>query len=513
MKKWVLTVVLSSLFVFPLLLRANSTSQILVTKGLIAFDDGEYEEALDYFKEAVKADPGDEEAVYYLGKAYLKLGEEKKGVYFLKKTPYPEARFELGQFYFKKGKFERAVKYFLNYAELESDATAYYYAGVSYFNMGRLKEATRYLSISYDDPDLKAASAVFLGLIRLRQRDFKGAEKFFKVAARTGSDDIRKKAKDYLSQIEELLRPTSAWGVNMGLGFEYDTNVFVLPEKDVAVSYGFPDEEVENPSSAGMYLNFQPYFDLTLTKRRNVRFNSTFNVTQRLYFSSEAQKYNILQTDWNNFLVVGRGGGELIFPLSLSFYYLTQEKQKYGNFWEIGMIYAKGKMNENRWLAGMKLSGEFYGYGNVPDSRIDRNGLKLSLMGEKDIGIKRLLYISLAASGVYFYSLSSADENDWKRVGVELMPSFEFRFNRLAAGMGFNLSYLYFLDDNSYSSADSSDEYRRQDFYYQISGYLMYSLAKWTNLSFYYSYMNDSSNIDVFSYERSIIGLRWGIVF
>ncbi len=512
MRNWCLFALMGIFLFYASIIKANSTSQILVTKGLIYYDNGNLKKALEYFWKATEADPKDDEAIFYLGKTYLKVGNVKKGIHFLKRSNFPEAQFELGQYYFKHKDYRKAAKYFLSYAFEESDTTAYYYAGVAFFKLGKMKKSKRFFKISYSDPDLRAPSSIFLGLIYMKEKNINEAKDYFRTAIDVGSGEIKEKARNYLYELENLLHPSFTSSFNLAMGMEYDTNVFVIPQKDIAVAYGFPQEEINKPASADLYFEVQPAFEVSLSKNRRIKYGTSLNISQRLYLSTEAQQYNIFVSEWQNYLIWNKKDVSLLFPVNISYYYLNRDKQKYGNFWEVGTIYAKKKHNGDL-LFGVKVGGEFYGYGNEKNTRTDRNGIKFQVIGGREFNAGKIFTFSVGSDMYYFYSLSSTDENDWKRIGFELLPAVELKTGMLNAGLGATLSYLLFLDNNYFSSVNGGSEYKRKDFYFQFTSYLQFSVARWSDLSFYYIFMNDSSNIDVFSYKRSIVGVKWGIVF
>ncbi|GEM_PF-5285921 len=493
-------------------LYANSDSQILVTKGLIAYDDGDLRKALHFFKKAVKADPQDDEALYYLGKVYIELGKPEKGLHFLKSSQLPEASLEAGHYYLKKHRYKKAIKYLKNYVSQEKDRLGYYYLGIAYYRLGKYDEAIAAFSYSATDRHLAGPSYIFMGLIALRDKDFKKAKEYFEKAIQTGNERIKIKARKYISEIERTLHPGTIFGFDSGLGTEYDSNVFILPGRDVAEAYGFPIEEVNHPASGDFYLWLLPSLQIRLNRNGSLFYKTYMTFAQKLYFNSSAQEFNIFSFTWDNYIEWKLSKMDLIFPLSFSYYYLTRVKSKYGNYNSAGILIAKkyGKFFVD---GGLKLTTEAYGYGNEKDTRRDMNGLRSEVIGEFEYNPSKYFSIGVGVSLFHFASFSSSPENDWKRMGVSLTPSFEIKAGSFEAGFLLDLEGQNFLDKNSYSAIMGGEEYKRRDSITQFDTYLRWNFVRWSSIEAYYEYVRDKSNIDVFSFKKILTGLKWNLSF
>jgi Flp pilus assembly protein TadD len=140
-------------------------------KGLMAFGRHEYQDALGYFRQAVKKDPRNAEAYYYvgiccvelkltnaieafkkaveikpnyyqaygqLGIAYIKLNMSTEAINALKKaleinSVYDDALLNLGIAYFQAKQYELAEKWLDKALRMRADAQGYFYLGYCYF--------------------------------------------------------------------------------------------------------------------------------------------------------------------------------------------------------------------------------------------------------------------------------------------------------------------------------------------------------------------------------------------
>lgn len=170
------------------------------SKGLIYYKAGEHENAIAQFKEAVKEDPADAEAYYYLGMsykehhafdaieafrtavslnptyaaAYCNLGMVynelemyKKSVQALKRaleieSDYTEALIQLGIAYASDKEYRAAVKILRRALDIEADAKAYLYLGLAYMAIRDYDQALDAFQGAVDeDPDFYEA---YIGL-------------------------------------------------------------------------------------------------------------------------------------------------------------------------------------------------------------------------------------------------------------------------------------------------------------------------------------------------------------
>ena len=125
------------------------TAQEWYERGKEAFNNDNYEEAINCFEKGIELDPDYVEAYYDLGDIYAYWYERyEEAVKCFKKVielepDYAGAYYNLGRVYaYWDEQYDEAMEYFKKVVELEPDcAGAYYYLGVAYQALSKEKEA------------------------------------------------------------------------------------------------------------------------------------------------------------------------------------------------------------------------------------------------------------------------------------------------------------------------------------------------------------------------------------
>jgi tetratricopeptide (TPR) repeat protein len=168
--------VLLSLFSLSSLwgIRDNSGEATYITnEGAILANTGKTEQAIEVYREAIKADPADARPYYYMGKAYGSLGliSQSKEMLEMAAMINPNYRsfafLSMGITLANQGDFAGAVPYFKRSIDADPGlALAYYNLGLSCFNLGRFAEAREALgeavALAGDDREILLSSARLL---------------------------------------------------------------------------------------------------------------------------------------------------------------------------------------------------------------------------------------------------------------------------------------------------------------------------------------------------------------
>jgi tetratricopeptide (TPR) repeat protein len=120
----------------------------LNSKGVRFFQAEDYEEALTYFKRAVKKNPKYDEAYFRMGLCYGRLNRLQEATECFKrvvelKPNIAAAYFNLGSAYGKLGRYQEAIEAFKEGIRIEpNNAQAFNNLGLTYGRLGRRHEAT-----------------------------------------------------------------------------------------------------------------------------------------------------------------------------------------------------------------------------------------------------------------------------------------------------------------------------------------------------------------------------------
>jgi len=125
----------------------NKSSEAFYNKGIIHYENGEYELAISLFKQAVEKNSSNPQFYYNLSLAYVKTEEYDLAIDNFKTTislnpKDADALQNLGIAYYKKSQFEEAIQSYKKAVEIKpADYEIYDNMGISYFSMNMYKDS------------------------------------------------------------------------------------------------------------------------------------------------------------------------------------------------------------------------------------------------------------------------------------------------------------------------------------------------------------------------------------
>lgn len=145
---------------------------LILKKGMKAYQEQKYEEALKYFKQM----QGEENPTvdYYLGLTETRLEHYSEAIKFFKKLIKQKINYELsiqvrkilGYIYTKLGDYGLAKEVFLKVTELNfNDATAFSALGFIYYKMGNPETSIKFLKKSIEIDEKSATAHNSLGFV------------------------------------------------------------------------------------------------------------------------------------------------------------------------------------------------------------------------------------------------------------------------------------------------------------------------------------------------------------
>jgi len=216
----------------------QSEAAILLSQGILAYDDKRFTEAQTLFTEALKQDPASVEALYYLGLVHLAQQQPAAAIEALEraraKAPRDlPIRFQLGVAYFALQEYDKAGPLLEGvFAEQPKlDGLGYYVGFMRYRKKNYTGALEAFKAETSKDPAIQQLthfySGLALGILGLPERALAELD------AATRGDTATA-----LTGPAERLRDSFAAGGGAGnrfhaevrLGFTYDSNVKVLPQ-------------------------------------------------------------------------------------------------------------------------------------------------------------------------------------------------------------------------------------------------------------------------------------------
>jgi tetratricopeptide (TPR) repeat protein len=174
------------------------------------FQEGNYQQAFESYKDAIAKRPGDPTLYYNLGVTALHLERFEEAAEAFKKMLdlQPDsfsALKKLGEIYGKKKDFQTASQYFARAVAVSSnDPEAYYNLGISLLNTGDLKGAQEAFLKSIACQDSYSDSYYQLGLLYLKQNNRSEAQKAFEKFLQYAPNDAKAPtAKNMLELIKK----------------------------------------------------------------------------------------------------------------------------------------------------------------------------------------------------------------------------------------------------------------------------------------------------------------------
>ncbi|MBU1168053.1 MAG: tetratricopeptide repeat protein [Proteobacteria bacterium] len=202
--------------------------------GLEAYDNGDYDTALNAFGQAIEMDGGNLQFQYYSALAYSKMGKEKEAgsifsaIVAREPQAYNHVFFDLAGIYIRQKDYDRARKTLDDAERAVPDNPR---ASMEKGYLARAMKDFKGAEVNFKramELNSQLAQVVYyeMGLIHLEIRQFDSAKDMFRKAVALGPDsDIARAAKQALENIGGMKRSAKPWHLVSSLGWAYDSNI------------------------------------------------------------------------------------------------------------------------------------------------------------------------------------------------------------------------------------------------------------------------------------------------
>jgi len=488
------TILSLGLFSFSICQAQQKSLSPALENGIGQYKHENYEEALPLLKKAREEDPASTLAAYYLGLNYKQLQDYKKAVPHLRNavTYSPKikgALVELIDCLYNLGQLDEA-KEWIHEAEIEGIRPAQ----VAFLKgLVLLKEKDTYGAISSFqmakdlDKSMTQACNYQIGIAHLKERDYSYAQEAFKeVIVLDPSSNVAQYANEYinaLSRREEAMRP---WKFSFGAAWQYDDNVILKPDDaSAAVNIANAADSKQVYTASAEYnhrfkerLGIKGQYLFYYAKQNDLGFYDTVSNTvviqPNLYFKNSLLTF---PTTYNHTIINDRS--YLSSPSTSGVYNFMV-----GNS-NMGQVYLKYSNKNYLWTPSM------------PDEDRDSNeltgGVGWYLFFAKKKGFLNLRYA---------LNREWTDGNNWEytgnRINATVLIPLLNKLNLTLAGSVFFQRFL-----NSHTTFNV----RRKDNVYTASTLLAYKFYKDSELQLTYTFVKDTSNINVYAYNRHIYSI------
>jgi tetratricopeptide (TPR) repeat protein len=470
-----------------------------MTKGLVRYADGKYEEALGLFRQALTAKPGDLRATEYLARTLLGTQQPAAAEPLFRQILAADpsagkAWLGLAISQYRQGKYQEA-KESLAAAErhLPRNPQVSYYQGLV-----REREP---------GPGPAAEAQFNQGVAYYEQGAMAQAQAAFQsVADSSPNSRLAGSARDYLARISgKAPRPSKRWDLTFAVSPQFDSNVVLAPlgtqpiggstgisRKDdyVTVLYGRGEFRLLQTDSwtAGLGYGLYQSFHRTL---------SGFDVEDHTPTAFLEYRIGPVQTRLQyvfDYVNVGRSP----YLISNAFLPIVTVTERRDAFTELRFGYQNKDFQHARFPTN-----------SVRDGKNWMVGLTQYQLFAADEGFVRVGY-------TFDSDRTGGGSPAFATPGVTTNADWAYNAHRFSAGVGLppvmtlrlNLDFDYYRQDydnpNSFSATGTT---ARHDNIYQVTGTIGRPLTENFTISGQYTYLRDDANIDVFNYSRSIAAL------
>ena len=478
---------------------ASQLSDLLFSKGMVDFNAGNFEEALEKFKEAAADEPNDPNIQFMLGSAYNKLGaytdarQALEGALALD-PQMEQVHYELGVALFKLDRLGEALTEFQRAQQFEPDrALVHYYQGFIYHELKQYDRSPPFFIRARElADDLSLTSHYYAGIAYFRRGEFRQAKREFEAAiAADPESDVAESARRFLTETQSQLEQLRPLKVAVGVTSEYDSNVISLPE-------GLRPQDVPELSRKGDFrenilasLEYRPLLTQTTTT------GVAYTFTQSLHH--QLSQFD-LQSHGLSF-----SASHLVQPVQLRFDGAAELHFLAGTaFLQRNVVGPSLNIFEAPWLV-TNLSYRFQTFRRFDDTLRDALnhsfGLQQFVLYRQGKGLVRV--------GGSFEA-ENADGPDFDFTGYEVSLGV---FNPFFLGTPYELSLNldYRFGERDYRKVDSRflvirDEHRRA---FTIG--LTKPLGRRFEVGARYTLIVNRSNVAAFDYDRSLVSI--GLAF
>lgn len=495
------------------------------SRGAMAFGLGHYEQAEQFFRAALEAKPDDPEANHYLGQSLLRRQHYAEAESVFRRMLALDA--SSGQAWLGLGIVQYHQK---QYAEAKAsllaaekaapeDPLVHLFLGLVHHELGEFEAAPdRFQRAATLSPDLAPTAQYYSGVAHFRRGAYTEAKQTLEAAVAAAPEaDYVAAAKDLLAQTPaeapkaEAPAPPSPWKISATGGMEYDTNVVLLPggtsppsgttgisrQSDYrSVLSGSVDYRAlqRDRFAGGMSYSIYQSFHSKL---------SGFDVEDHApsaYVQYQDGPVNLSLQYIYNYTLVGRSpylnANTALTTLTLSESDVAATVLQFRYMDKVfrdGRFLLNSSRNGKNWLVGLT---QYVALG-------DKGRAWLGYLFDTDV--------TGGGSPKVAGPPNQLENADWDYQGHHVTTGVEFPpVYTVALSLAFDWIHQQYLNPNSYAVDPTT---KRRDNVYSFTGAASRDLTDQWSATFQYTYNRDDTNVDVFTYTRSIYSLMLNAAF
>ena len=216
---------------------ASVKSEIAFHRGVVAYGEGNLEDAQAAFETVLAEDSEDTAAIHYLGLIASDRGEPAKAVELYRRAlaldpDNMDIRFDLASALLEANNTDEARSEFDRVLAAQPDrASAQLFAGIAAYRAGSYQDALPYLDRAVElDETLRSQARYYTGLCQAHLQDFPAAAGAFADVEQSPLSPLSDSARALERQVIPEKEAARRWSLGLTAGLEYDSNPTIAGE-------------------------------------------------------------------------------------------------------------------------------------------------------------------------------------------------------------------------------------------------------------------------------------------
>jgi tetratricopeptide (TPR) repeat protein len=216
---------------------ASVKSEIAFHRGVVAYGEGNLDDAQAAFETVLAEDSEDTAAIHYLGLIASDRGEPAAAVELYRRAlaldpDDMDFRFDLGSALLEAKQTDEARSEFDRVLAAQPDrASAQLFAGIAAYRAGSYRDALPYLDRAVElDATLRSQGRYYTGLCQAHLQDFPAAAGAFADVEQSPLSPLSDSARALERQVTPQEEVARRWSLGITAGLEYDSNPTVAGE-------------------------------------------------------------------------------------------------------------------------------------------------------------------------------------------------------------------------------------------------------------------------------------------
>jgi tetratricopeptide (TPR) repeat protein len=481
---------------------ASVETELAFHRGVVAYGEGQLDEAQKQFEIVLAADPQDTVALQYLGLVAQKRGDPAGalGLYDRALAIDPEdasIHVDRGIALMDLGRAPEAREAFARALELApDDARAHLFAGIAAYRAGSYAEAKPHLDRAAAlDPELRDEARYYTGLSDAFLGNAESAAVAFGQAAEQQPlSPLAQSAQNFRTQLETARQAERRWSALVTLGMEGDSNPLVLGDVPANVFSG----EDESPDARGVIRLRGTY---ALLQREGAAITAGYDG----YWGLNVRNPEIDIMTHNPWI----SGGYDIGPVRLGLRY-DAAYSMIGSSPESFRMLNRGTPSVSLREGDWGVSQAFYQYHwqhfyvDTSDPAVyDRNGSRNAAGFNQFFFLPEpFTYVRVGGLGDW----TRTDGTEWSYNGVEASfgAGYDFEYD-ISFGWLYHFAYRHYLDASAQSEPPFTEN--RDDFQHVLTFDLAKGFCEHWEASLGGAFTWNDSDVAFYDYDRYVGGV------